>query len=65
MERGSKYMKKILFHICMTIGVVGGFFVCYQVATVPVYQEYEKLWEARRLHPELLPNKTSIVLSTA
>lgn len=58
-------MKKIIFIILSTVTFLSTFFIYSRIGTESSYSEYLKLWDYRRLHPELLPSKESITLTTA
>lgn len=58
-------MKKLIFIILGSIAFFGAFFCYFKIETGSSYEEYSKLWDYRRLHPELLPSPENITLSTA
>ncbi|MBP6981553.1 hypothetical protein KBB25_02155 [Candidatus Gracilibacteria bacterium] len=58
-------MKKLIFIILGSIAFLGAFFSYFKIETGSSYEEYSKLWDYRRLHPELLPSPENITLSTA
>ena len=44
---------------------MSAFLACFKVSTGSSYQEYSKLWDYRRLHPEFLPDTRTITLLDA
>lgn len=58
-------MRRIILSILLLVLIIGTFFLFSFVWSWKLYDEYSKLWDYRRLHPEFLPDTKTISLLNA
>jgi hypothetical protein len=54
----------LIKNILLSTTILGAFWIFSTLSTGMLYAEYDKLWDYRRLHPDLLPSAQTIQISS-